>query len=81
MFLRDKRKLTKIKLCNAIKNSIILNKIFTFTDPNLIAEAIIMELNAIIDFISPVKKIQFKNDYVPYYTKEIREGLKNKGTF
>ena len=81
IFIRNYKIITKCKLANAIRNSSILNNIFTYTDPNLIAEALFLEMNTIIDFISPLKKIQFKKDYVPYHTDEIRSELIKQGKF
>ena len=79
LFLRNYRAISKCKISNAIRNSPILSSIFTYTDPNLIAKAFNLEMNSIIEFLAPLKKVQFKVDYVPYHTDEIRSDLKIQG--
>ena len=57
--IRNWKLLTKEKLCDLIDRSELLNSIFKYTDPNIIENIIQIELNSIIDFISPSKTVQF----------------------
>ena len=79
IYIRNYKAITKSKIANAIRNSTILNNLFTYTDRNLIAEAFTLEINSIIEFLAPLKKVQFKVNYVPYHTDQIRSDMKIQG--
>ena len=53
-----------------------LNSIYNSNDPDFIANTIQLELNTIYNILAPSKIVQYKNNYTPYHTNEIRE--KNK---
>ena len=69
--------LTKTNLALGIQNSENLNQIFSSHDPNFIAETIQIELNALIDTIAPLKFLQYKKEYCPYYDNEILDHIQN----
>ena len=64
--VRNRKLLTKNRLEKFINQSIALNNIFTYADPELIANILHIKLNAIINLIAPSKNIQFKKDYQGY---------------
>ena len=51
----------------------ILQTIFNYTCPNLIANILMTELNAIINIIAPSKIIQVRNNYTPYMTDDLQQ--------
>ena len=53
--IRNNKLLTKEKLQYYFNNNIALNNIFSYTEPNIIANTIINELSNIIELISPSK--------------------------
>ena len=69
--------LTKEKLSKCFFQSEHIQHIFNFDDPDLIAETLQFELNIIIDAIAPQKKVQTKNDYCPYLSKDTVDMIKN----
>ena len=83
-YSRNNKLLTKKALNNQIQHSQILNDIFHHTDPNIIANLLQVEINAIINVIAPLKIIQYSRKYTPYYNNEIhkkieiRQNLLNK---
>ena len=70
--------LSKNTLLSFINNSSILNDIFLYTDPNMIAIILQLELNSIINVIAPSKIIQFSNNYIPYFDNNIKQNLQTK---
>merc|ERR1712059_146122 len=77
-FIRQYHLLTTDRFKSHINNCEKLNEIFSITDPNLIANEIVLSLNSIIDIIAPLKKVHFKKDYVKYHDENIRNGLKQQ---
>ena len=59
-----------------IEESELLNNVFTITDPNVIANTLMLELNSIINNISPISYIQRRNNYIPYMKKQTKEEVK-----
>ena len=55
-----------------------MNSIFLYTNPNIIANLIQVELNAIINFLAPSKIIQATKNYIPYYNDEIKSKIEVK---
>ena len=78
--VRNYKSLNRFNLEKYINNSSILNSIFRYTDPELITNIIQIELNAIINLIAPPKIVQFRKNYTPYYTEEIRNNIKESET-
>ena len=76
--IRKFKNLTDIKLKNAIKNSENLNSIFNYQDPNKIANILQIELNAIIDYFTEPKIIQYSKKYVPFHNNEIKQMIDTK---
>ena len=76
IFKRDYKDLTSHNINDYIDRSEFLNEIFTSNDSDFIAETLQIELNAIYNALAPGRYEQFKNNYVPYYTNEIREKSK-----
>ena len=58
-----------------IEQSEFLNSIFRYQDPEIVANILQIELNAIINSIAPANKIQFKKNYCPFYNDEILKDL------
>ena len=74
--VRDRKKLTEQNLLKYINANLNLSKIFRYTDPNLVAEILQIELNSIIEIIAPTKKIQVKKNFTPYLSPQTKENLK-----
>ena len=55
-----------------------INSIFNYDNPNTIANILIHELNSIIEFLSPEKLIQHKNNYAPWLNGEYFKLLSKK---
>ena len=75
--IRNFKNLTKIKLENAIIHNQNLNTIFNYNEPDTIANIFQLEMNSIIDLIAPLKVVNFKKNYAPYLSDEIKTELKN----
>ena len=60
--IRNNKLLNKQNLCLYFDNNENLNTIFNHTDPNIIANILQVELNGIIDTISPPKIVQFSKN-------------------
>ena len=73
--IRKWNKLTKNKLKHEIEHSEQLNSIFSYTDPDLIANILQIELNSIIDHFTEPKIIQFTKKYIPFYNEELRNNI------
>ena len=69
--------MTKIKLENAIIHNQNLNTIFNYNEPDTIANIFQLEMNSIIDLIAPLKVVNFKKNYAPYLSDELKTELKN----
>ena len=67
--------MTYSKINEYIDRSEILNSIFWSNDSDFIAETLQMELNSIFNALAPGKSQQFKSNYIPYYTNEIRDEI------
>ena len=65
--------MTEHTLTEYIRHNDILNSIFKYTDPDLIAHILMTELNIIIDCIAPQNVRQVKKNYLPYMTKDLRQ--------
>ena len=65
---RNKKLLTRNNLLQGMYHSNI-HTAFHYSDPNDIANVLHMELNSIIETISPTKYKQFKKNYIPYIDK------------
>ena len=76
--VRNWKSLTNNKIQNAIDQSDLMNSIFNYTDPNIVANIIQLELNAIIDTILLPKIIQYNKKYVPYFNESIRNKIKTR---
>ena len=68
--------LTKNRLTEHIVKCSDLNDIFSSTDPDFIANLLQINLNSIVNIISPLKKVMYKNDFIKYYDDKIRKDLK-----
>ena len=66
---RDWRKIEPKILNKTIEANERLNSIFTYNDPDEIANFIIEEYNRIINNIVPAKVVQVKKDDLPYLKK------------
>ena len=75
IFIRDYSNLTYSKINEYIDRSEILNSIFWSNDSDFIAETLQMELNSIFNALAPGKSQQFRSNYIPYYTNEIRDEI------
>ena len=64
--------LTKERLQLYLKNNTALNSVFSYSDPNIIANIIITELSRIIELISPSKKIQCSKSHAPWIHKNFK---------
>ena len=73
---RNTKLLNRNNLLNYLNHSENLQKIFRYDDPDLVALILHVELNTIINSIAPVKKIQYKKNYIPFYTPQIIEDIK-----
>merc|ERR1711989_541 len=62
---RNRYKINRFNLLKGIENS-QLYRVFHYTNPNIIANIIQVELGTIIDTIAPLKVKQYRKDYVPY---------------
>ena len=67
--------LSKNTLLKFINSSSILNDIFNYVDPNMIANILQLELNSIINVIAPTRIVQFKKNYIPYINNDIKLNL------
>ena len=74
--IRNFKLLTRNKILGYLNNSKELESVFNHTDPNIVASIIQVELNSIIELIAPVKKVQYKKNYKPYFNEEIINNLK-----
>ena len=68
--------LTKSNLLKYISNNTQLDKLFRYSDPDLIAHILQTELNSAINIIAPIKIVQCKSDFTPYLSAQSREDLK-----
>ena len=64
--------LTKERLQLYFNNNTALNTVFSYSDPNIIANIIINELSRIIELISPSKKVQCSKSYAPWIDKNFK---------
>merc|ERR1712240_978051 len=71
-FSRKKYKLTKHALNQHLEHNQILKSVFTYTDPNLIADIIMSELNNTIEVIAPCTIKQEQKIYAPYIDTTLR---------
>ena len=53
-------------MCQYFINNEILNTIFHYTDPEIIANILINEISIIINCIAPAKKVQCNTKYAPW---------------
>ena len=74
--VRNFKLLSRERMLLFLDNSIELNKIFNYTDPEVIANIMQIELNAMINIIAPCKRIQIKKNYQGYLTESTREKIK-----
>ena len=76
---RDNKLITKHLLSEYIANNQPLNDLFSYTDPDSIANTLVSELSNIIDIIAPPKIIQAKKKYAPWLDKnfKIQSEIKN----
>ena len=72
MRIRNYKLLTKTRLTKYFNENEMLNTVFNFNDPNIIAEIIQIEINSIIESIAPSKHIQCANNYMPYLDEDMR---------
>ena len=75
MKIRNNRLITKAKLNTYVVNNDMLKTVFNYTDPDIIANIIQIELNSIIDSIAPAKYIQCKNNYLPYVDNDLQSEI------
>ena len=78
IFTRDKSLLTKYNLQQYLNNNTYINDLFKWEDPNLVSEILLNELHIIINAIAPKKRIQVKNDYCPFLTKDLKTAIKER---
>merc|ERR1712240_894556 len=71
-FTRKKHKLTKHALNQYLEHNYIIKSAFTYTDPNLIADVVMSELNNIIEIIAPCTVKQERKMYAPYIDTNLR---------
>ena len=64
--VRNNRLLTKHALNEYFECNDRLNELFSYTDPNQIAEILIGEITVIIESIAPSKRVQCKSSYAPW---------------
>merc|ERR1712240_964750 len=76
VYTRPKYLLTEHNLNAYLNNNEIIQTAYNYTDPELIAEIIMRELNNIIEIIAPRTKRQVKKNYTLYLNQETREGKK-----
>merc|ERR1712240_317861 len=74
IYTRPKHLLTEHNLNKYLNNNDIIQTVYNYTDPELIAEILMREYNNIIEIIAPRTKRQVKKNYTPYLDKETREG-------
>ena len=57
-----------------------INTIFNYTEPNIIANILLFELDVIINSIAPKHRIQVRKNYSPYVNKKLKieHNLKNQ---
>ena len=71
-YTRPKHKLTIHALNQHLENNDVINSALNYTDPNLIADIMMSELNNIIEIIAPCKIKQEQKNYTPYINKIMR---------
>lgn len=71
IYTRQKHLLTEYTLNQYLSNNDILQTIYTYTDPDLIAEIMMSEYNNIIDIVSPHIIRQVQKNYTPYINKNL----------
>ena len=67
--------LNKNTLSKHVQQSHLLNSIFSYDDPDIVADILQLELNSIINSIAPSKIVQYRKDYIPYYNPNILQEL------
>ena len=72
----DRKKLTKDALEKCFDQSIHLNKIFQYNNPDLITEILQIELDSIIETLAPSKVIQVKIKDPPFINPDIQAKIK-----
>ena len=75
--IRNKDKLTKHNIELLIDQSPYLDEIFTTNDTDFIAQTIQIELNTIYNTLVPSRIVQYKTNYIPYYTPEIKQNIED----
>ena len=77
---RDFSLFTSDNLLYHINLTNTIDTIYDYTDPNIISEILINEIDHIIETISPSKKIQCTKKHIKQYTKELNDlaEIKNK---
>ena len=73
--IKNVKLLSKNRLLSFVSNSDILNDVFNFSDPNMIANILQLELNSIINAISPFKIVQYSKNIIPYIDSKIQQNL------
>ena len=73
---QDTSQLNSENLMSKIEESDVLEKIFQKTDPDEIAEYIVLELNRIIEELAPSRIVQVKHNFEPWENEETREVLR-----
>merc|ERR1712240_219430 len=71
-FSHKKHKLTKHALNQHLEHNDILKSVFTYTDPNLIADVVMSEINNTIEIIAPCTVKQEQKIYAPYIDTNLR---------
>ena len=74
--IRKNKLLSKRHIKNQFDNNATINDIFNYTDPDIIADIIQIEMNSMIELIAPQSYIQYTKDYAPYLTDELRSEIK-----
>merc|ERR1712240_255237 len=71
-FTRNKHKFTKHALNQHLEHNDILKSVFTYTDPNLITDVVMSEINNTIEIIAPCTVKQEQKIYAPYIDTNLR---------
>ena len=70
--IRDNRQLNNHNLKHMLSLNDNFKNIINLTDPNEIAANLQLELNTVIDTLSQPNIIQYRKNYQPYFTSDIK---------
>ena len=71
---RNFRNLNKTSLHLTLDQSEI-DRVFNFTDPNVISNILQTELNTVINTLAPAKVVQYKVNYTPFLTDRMKRDM------